>query len=77
MKIKMTTAFLAILILSAPFAFGEDHVQNSNVSRVVNVCGDKISEVNISALEEAAKVLKGSRPDLAGELQKIAQSSVS
>lgn len=57
---------------NAPASIGK----SAPVSRVIEMCHGKTSEINITALEQAAQVLKSSHPELAVELEKMAKESI-
>ncbi len=65
-----------LLLIASAASIGAAADSNSvPVSRVIENCGGKSKEINVSALQEAAEILKESNPDLSSELQKMALES--
>lgn len=69
----MNRLLIFMLVLTGGFAATSTAEKNTPpVARIVDVCSNTLSEVNLNALREAAEILKESRPDLAKEISTIA-----
>ena len=72
---RTTTIFLLLLIMETTLGFAAE-TNRAPVTRVINMCYGKMSEINVSALQDATEILKTSHPELAAELQKMAKESI-
>ncbi len=70
-----TAVFMAAQIFANP-AWAENSSRKAPITRVVNVHHNKLTDVNVAALEQSAQLLKADHPELAEELEEMAASAL-